>query len=146
MNLKNQRRLAADLMDVGVRRVLIPEDSLEQVAEALTREDVRILIHKGVIRKRPEKSPSRARAREKDAQKKKGRHQGDGGRKGRQTARQPRKARWISKIRAIRDEIQKLKDEGKITESTYRKIYLQAKGNLFHSRRHLREQIEKTKT
>jgi large subunit ribosomal protein L19e len=146
MNLKNQRRIAADIMGVGVRRVLIPEDSAGEVAEALTREDVRILIHNGVIKKRPEKSPSRGRARERETQEKKGRHRGYGRRKGRKTARGPRKEAWITKIRAIRDEIQKLRKEGKITESNYRKIYLQAKGNLFHSRRHLREHIERSKT
>ena len=82
MNLRNQRRLAADIMGVGVGRVLIPEDSSEQVSEALTREDVRILIHKGAIGKKPVKSPSKARARARASQKRKGRHKGQGKRKG----------------------------------------------------------------
>lgn len=143
MNLKNQRRLAAEIMEVGVGRVQMPEESAEQVAEALTREDVRILIHKGAIKKRALKNPSKSRARAYTSQKKKGRHKGTGKRKGRKTARLPRKKVWIKKIRAIRDEIRKLKKEGKI--ENYRRIYRQAKGNLFHSRRHLREHIERTK-
>lgn len=145
MNLRNQRRLAADIMGVGVGRVLIPEDSSEQVSEALTREDVRILIHKGAIGKKPVKSPSKARARARASQKRKGRHKGQGKRKGTSTAREPRKRVWIKKIRAIRDEIRKLQSSGEITDSMYRKIYRQAKGNLFHSRRHLRESIERIK-
>jgi len=146
MNLKTQRRLAAEIMGVGVGKVLIPEESAEQVSEALTREDVRILIHKGFIKKKKEKAPSKARGREKALEKKKGRHRGYGKREARHSARLPRKESWITKIRAIRDEIRKLKKEGKITDKVYSKIYLQAKGNLFHSRRHLREQIERMKT
>ncbi|MFH1788302.1 MAG: 50S ribosomal protein L19e [Candidatus Altiarchaeota archaeon] len=144
MNLKNQKRLASEIMGVGVYRVLIPAESAEQVSEALTREDVRILIHKGAIKKKPLKNSSKSRVRARSMQKKKGRQKGYGKRKGKHTARLPRKKVWIKKIRAIRDEIRKLMGEGKI--ENYRKIYRQAKGNLFHSRRHLREHIERSKT
>ncbi|MFH1836144.1 MAG: 50S ribosomal protein L19e [Methanobacteriota archaeon] len=146
MNLKNQRRLAADILGVGVSKVQIPQENSDLVSEALTREDVRILIHKGLIKKKIENAPSKSRIRVRLLQKRKGRHKGYGKRKGTHKAREPKKRLWISKIRAIRDEIRKLKSEGKILASGYRKIYRQAKGNLFHSRRHLREQIERMKT
>lgn len=145
MNLRTQKRIAAEVMGVGVNKVNILPEHSEEVSEALTREDIRILIHKGFISKKKEASPSKSRIRLKKQQKSKGRLRGHGRRSGKSTAREPKKEAWMKKIRAIRDEIRKLKEAGEIGEGEYRKIYRQAKGNLFHSRRHLREQVVKTK-
>jgi ribosomal protein L19E len=41
----------------------------------------------------------------------------------------------------LRDELKTLRTAKKIDDSTYRKFYRQIKGNLFHSRRHLREHL-----
>lgn len=132
-------------MSVGVNKVnMLPEHS-EEISEALTREDIRILIHKGFISKKKEEDASRGRIRLKKEQKSKGRLKGHGKRSGKRTAREPKKKTWMKKIRAIRDEIRKLKESGEIVDGEYRKIYRQAKGNMFHSRRHLREQLGKAK-
>lgn len=145
MNLSNQRRIAAELLKVGLNRVQFNRDRLSDAAEALTREDIRSLIRNGVIAIRPERATSRHRARMRLGQKKKGRHKGPGGRKGRKTARQHGKEAWIKKVRALRQELRKLRKEKKIDEEQYRRLYLQIKGNLYHSRRHLRESIERAR-
>jgi large subunit ribosomal protein L19e len=145
MNLKNQRRIAARLLKVGLNRVQFNKDRLSDASEALTRGDVRSLIRNGVITLLPEKSTSRYRARLRLAQKRKGRKKGQGGRKGKKNARQHGKERWIKKVRALREELSKLKEEKKIGKDQYRKLYLQIKGNLYHSRRHLRESIERAR-
>jgi len=143
MNLKNQRMIAAKLLKVGVNRVMFNQARLTDAAEALTREDVRSLIKNGVITARPEKATSRSRAKKLAAQKRKGRRKGYGKRSGKKKTRQHGKESWIKKVRALRDELRKLKKERKVDKTQYRKIYRQIKGNLYHSRRHLLESLER---
>lgn len=143
MNLRTQKRIASKVLKVGVTRVIINSGFEEEVSEAITREDIRILVSKGAISARPKKGVSKGRARAKNKQKRKGRRKGQGSRGGTKKARTPKKRSWINKIRALRDELQKLKSGGLVNESNYRKLYRQAKGNLFHSRRHLREYVER---
>ncbi|UCF59603.1 MAG: 50S ribosomal protein L19e, partial [Candidatus Bathyarchaeota archaeon] len=45
MSLKSQRRLAAELLNVGEGRVWIDPDRIEDVEAAITREEIRRLIH-----------------------------------------------------------------------------------------------------
>ncbi|MGC8584815.1 MAG: 50S ribosomal protein L19e [Thermoplasmata archaeon] len=137
MDVSFQKRMAADILKCGISRVYIDPKGLEEVSDAITREDVRMLIKKGLIKKLPVKGNSRARWRKKRIQKMKGRSKGPGTRKGTKHARLSRKDRWISTIRAIRNELRKLKKEGKIDKRTYRKYYRLAKGGMFRSRAHL---------
>ena len=145
MNLKNQRQIAAKLLKVGVNRIQFNEERVSDAAEAITREDIRSLIKNGVITAKPVKAISRYRAKKRAEQKKKGRQKGQGKRRGRKKTRQDDKESWIKKVRALRDELLKLKKEEKITQTQYRKLYRQVKGNLYHSRRHLREAIERAR-
>jgi large subunit ribosomal protein L19e len=144
MNLRSQRKLASKILDVGIDRVWIDPDRVEDVSKAITREDIKALVKEGAISAQVKKGVSRGRIRKKHSQKKKGQRKGQGSRKGKKTARSPKKKNWIRKIRAIRDELKKLKAEGKIEEKEYRRLYRQVKGNVFQSRRHLREHIVKT--
>jgi large subunit ribosomal protein L19e len=146
MNLSGQRRLAAAVMKVGQTRVKFNTEKLEDVSEALTKDDIRGLVKAGAIEKRPVTGISRGRARARKLQKLKGRHKGAGVRKGRAKARTPKKLKWMGKIRAIRDELKKMREGKEITPTEYRVLYVQAKGNLFQSRRHLREQIERMRS
>ena len=143
MNLGSQKRLAAEVMGVGIYRINIDPEKIADVSEALTRDDIRDLIRTGVITISQKKGISRGRHRKKVEQKRKGRHKGYARRSGTKNARNPKKRVWIRKIRSLRDELRKMKDEKKIDTPTYRKLYRRAKGNLFHSRRHLREYTEK---
>ncbi|MGC9138326.1 MAG: 50S ribosomal protein L19e [Thermoplasmata archaeon] len=137
MDLTFQKELASKILKCGKSRVYIDPKALDDVSEAITREDIRMLIKKGVIRKLPKKGNSRSRIRKKQEQKKKGLRTGPGSRKGTKYARLGRKERWIKTIRAVRDELRKLKNEGKIDRKTYRRYYLYAKGGMFRSRAHL---------
>ncbi|MBD6955464.1 MAG: 50S ribosomal protein L19e [Thermoplasmata archaeon] len=137
MDLTFQKELASRILKCGKSRVYIDPKALDDVSEAITREDIRMLIKKGVIRKLPKKGNSRSRIRKKQEQKKKGLRTGPGSRKGTKYARLGRKERWIKTIRAVRDELRKLKNEGKIDRKTYRRYYLYAKGGMFRSRAHL---------
>ena len=142
MNLTSQKRLAAEVLGVGVNRVWIDPERLEDVSKAITRDDIKHYIANGAIAAQEKKGISRGRFKERLIQKKKGRGKGHGRRSGTKGARTPKKEVWMKKVRALRDELKKMKKERKIDESSYRKFYRQIKGNLFHSRRHLREHIE----
>lgn len=141
MNLRNQRRMAADILKCGENRVWMDPNRMEDVADAITREDVRSAINSGIIRKLPEKGHSRGRTRYRAAQKRKGRRRGPGSRKGAGGARAPRKRRWIRTIRPLRETLRQLRDEGKLDPVTYRKLYLRAKGGMYRSRSHLLQHL-----
>lgn len=136
-DLANQRRLAAELMKVGRGRVWMDPTSQEDLADAVTRQDVRGAIKAGVIRARRDPGVSRGRARRVAEERARGRHQGPGSRKGTPQARLPRKDRWMRRIRAQRDLLATLRADRKIPPAVYREFYRKAKGGMFRSRAHL---------
>lgn len=136
-DLRNQRRMAAEIGKCGRDRVWIDPDRISDVASAVTRADVRRLITGGAIVIQPARGVSRGRARAVAEQRKQGRRRGPGSRKGAQYARLPRKDRWMRLIRALRDELRTLKTEKKIDAHHYREYYRRAKGGQFRSRNHL---------
>ena len=72
MSLSSQRRLAAEILKVGEGRVWIDSNRIEEVEIAITREEIRKLIHEGAIRSLPKKGVSRTRARVIHEKRKKG--------------------------------------------------------------------------
>ena len=143
MRFDYQRRLAASLLGIGLNRVYITPDPKEQenILDAITRDQVRALIRRNVIQKRPVRGVSRGRARHRAAQRAKGRRRGHGTRKGALNARTPQKQRWIGVIRGMRRYLRDLKTHGRIDVPTYRRFYRQAKGGMFKSRSHLEQQL-----
>ena len=130
MDLSTKRRMAASIMKVGRGRVWFDPDELEDIEEAVTRDDIRSLIHDRVIQPKPVIGTSRGRANFRQAQKAKGRRSGHGKRKGAMGARLPKKRRWISTIRPIRKMLAELRDSKKIDSATHRKLYGMAKGGM----------------
>ncbi len=141
-DLKSQRRMAAEVMDIGENRVWIDPEQTERVEEAITRQDIRNLIEGGAIQKKKVKGTSRGRTRENRKQKTKGRRKGHGSRKGKKTARKENKKRWMEKIRAIRSRLKEMRDEGEISQEQYRTLYDKSKGGFFRDIKHLENHIE----
>ena len=142
MDLKLQRRLAAEVLKCGVHRIWLDPDNLEEIKKATTRSDIRNLIKHGLIKARKIKGNSRGRIRKKLLQKKKGRRRGHGSRKGKKTARMPKKRAWIIRIRAIRKYLRELRDKGLIDRKTYRQYYRRAKGGQFKDKAHVKLHLE----
>ena len=138
MNLRNQRRLAVGILKVGGNRIWIDPDEAEKVSSAITRDDVRRLIHEGIIRAKPELGTSQGRKRASHHKRILGRKRGPGIRKGIQRSGE----NWISRIRSIRRRLRQLRDTRMIEQSSYRRLNLMAKGGAFRSARHLDEYIE----
>ncbi len=132
-DLKTQRRLAAQILKAGQNRVWIDPERTDDAEAAITREEVRKLIHEGVIKSKPEKGVSRARARVLHEKKKKGRRSGMGSKTGSPHARISKKEAWMSKIRALRKRLRKLKDRKTVTETVYRELYTMASSGRFSS-------------
>lgn len=137
MDMRYQRRLAAELLKCGENRVWIDPERREDVGKSATRSVIRTMINAGAIRVRPERGTSRSRINYRMQQKKSGRRRGHGSHRGAQHARTPKKRRWIQRIRPIRAMLKELRDAGKISASVYRQFYLQAKGGVFKSKAHL---------
>jgi len=133
VTIRSQKRLAASILNIGVNRVRIDPEMVEEVEMAITREEIRRLIHEGAIRAAPEKGQSRGRARVLAAKKRAGRRRGPGSRKGGKHSVVSRKSRWISRIRALRRRLRAHRERRVITVSTYRSLYRKAKGGEFRS-------------
>jgi large subunit ribosomal protein L19e len=123
---------------VGVHRVWVNPDYLEEVSSAVQKADIRQLIEDGLIKARPIKGISRGRARKAAEQKAKGRRKGPGSRKGSRNSRDPKKNRWMRLIRAQRRVLKDLRGDETLTPSEYRYYYRKAKGGSYRSIAHMR--------
>ncbi len=145
MYLKMQRKMAAEIFKAGYHRVWFDEGDLEEIAGAVTREDIKRLINRGSIQLRQAKGISRARANKLMRQKEKGRRRGHGSRKGSQNSKVSSKRKWINTIRPIRKKLKELRSSGTIEPRVYRKTYLMAKGGMFRSRAYLESYLKEHK-
>jgi large subunit ribosomal protein L19e len=132
------KRLAADILGVGVSRVKISPEAVGRLEEVVTRDDVRALIEEGLIWAEPEKGVSRGRWRVKHLKKKLGRRRGPGSRKGK---RVDEEEVWKNKVRAMRRFLNTLKRQGKLEPAVWRRLYRMVKGNYFRDLNHLKTYI-----
>ena len=140
LKLTFQKRLAADLLKCGIHRVKLDPEKLEEISEAITREEIRQLIKDGAIEKKQKKGVSRARVR---ARKRKKR--GVGSRKGGKYSRLSRKEQWMRRVRAQRKRLRELRDRGLVTKTVYRRIYRMVKAGAFKSVAAMMEYLEQNK-
>ena len=140
-DLRNQRRMAASILKCGINRVWMDQDRIDEIAKAVTKEDIRILINGKAITVRQIKGISNGRKKYNEKQKQKGRRRGHGSRKGAKYARLPKKERWMRTIRPLRQYLKTLRDEKQIDKTTYRKYYMKAKGGEFRSKHHLQTHL-----
>ena len=145
MNLRNKRRMASEVLGVGIGRVKIDPMKGADVAAAITKNDIRKMISEGTIVALPARGISTSRAKVKLAQKKKGRSKGHGRRKGTKNTREPKKEAWMKTIRAVRAFLRRYKENKKITVAEYRKLYRTADGGSFKSIAYLKQYIGKMK-
>lgn len=137
MNLRTKKRIAKSLYDVGNKRIWIDPTKANEVKEAITKNDIKGLVKKGIIIVRQTRGQSRSRIRLSNIQKSKGRGKGIGSRKGAANARLSRKLQWMIKIRNQKELLRILRDKSTISRKTYRMLYRMAKGGFFRNRRHI---------
>lgn len=129
-----QKRLAAEVLKVGVSKVWLDPTKKKEIEDAITKADIRKLIKKGYIKVLKERV-------EKPKEKRK-RRRGPGSRKGAKHSILPKKRKWISTVRPLRRMLKELRKKGEIDKQTYRKLYLLVKGGMFRSRAHLKIYLE----
>ncbi len=145
MNLEMQKRLSSKVAKVGLARVKINPENVDQVKEAITKADIRDLIDNKVIEILPLVRNSKARARLRAKAKKKGRQSGPGSKVGTKNARTPTKRVWINRIRLQRKIIKSFKDSGRLSTGDWKILYYRAKGGFFRNKRHLLQTLEQGK-
>jgi large subunit ribosomal protein L19e len=132
-DLSSQRRLASQILKIGQNRVWIDPERMDDVEGAITREEIRKLIHEKVIVTLPEKGVSRSRAKIIREKKRKGRRSGPGSITGAGYAKVTQKEAWMIKIRSLRRKLRELKASRIITEATYSQYYRMAGSGRFES-------------
>jgi large subunit ribosomal protein L19e len=132
-DLSGQRRLAAQILKIGQNRVWINPERMDDVEGAITREEIRKLIHERTIVSLPEKGVSRSRAKVIRAKKLKGRRSGPGSLKGADHSKVTKKEIWMIRIRSLRRKLRELKARKVIAETTYTQYYRMAGSGRFES-------------
>jgi len=140
--MKTQKKIAAKILKCSPKRVKLDPARREEIKEAITKHDVKLLIGKKAIKGKQKKGVSRVRANKILKQKRKGQKKGHGSRKGTINARAKTKRTWINKIRKQRTLLKSLYDNKKIDAKMYRELYRKSKGNFFRSARHIKVYLE----
>ncbi|MAE42842.1 50S ribosomal protein L19e [Candidatus Woesearchaeota archaeon] len=138
MQLKIQKRLAAQILKSSESNIWLDSNRLDEIKEAITKADVKSLIKDKAIKAKKIRNTSKYRIRKNQIQKNKGRRRGPGSRKGSLNSRISKKRRWINHIRVQREFLQNLRDKEVIERSAYRSLYMKSKGGFFRSKRHLK--------
>ena len=138
MRLDTQKRIAAQILKCSPKRIWLDPDSLSDIKEAITKIDIKSMIKKGLVKKKPVKSISKFRGRKIKRQKRKGKQSGPGSKKGKKTARLTKKRAWIGKVRIQRGFLKDLKNKNLISTNQYRELYSKSKGGFFRSKRHIK--------
>ena len=141
VNLKAKKQLVARMYKVGVNRVLFDSDHLDDIADAITRENIRSLFTANTIKIKPIVGTSRGRAKVKKIQKKK-RGVKQGSKKGRKGARVGKKEVYVIKVRSLRYRLKIAKDRKEITNKEFWELYKKIGGNTVRNIAHLRTLIE----
>lgn len=145
VNLKTKRQLVARIIGVGIDRVKFDPEHLDDVADAITRDNIRSLITANVIEIRPIKGTSKGRSYFKKLQRKK-RGTKQGSKKGRKGARAGKKEIYVRRIKAMRHQLKVSKVRKELSNEDYWNLYKQVSGNQVRNLAHLRSLIEVRRT
>jgi large subunit ribosomal protein L19e len=137
VNLKAKKRLAARVTGVGVHRIRFDTDHLDDIADAITRENIRSLITANTIKIKSFTGTSKGRAHDKKAQRNK-RGTTQGSKQGRKGARVGKKEVYVAKVRALRRLLKIAKDRKDLTNPEFWALYKKVGGNTVRNKAHLR--------
>jgi large subunit ribosomal protein L19e len=131
MNLKNNRELAARTLGVGKKRIIFNSNSLAEIKEAITKQDILTLVEEGIISLKP------VSGRRKLEKRKTKRGLGKIKKKIKR-----RKQNYVKITRKLRRYLKDLKNAGKIEDESYRDVRKKIKMSMFRSKAHLKEYLE----
>ncbi|MCH7877444.1 MAG: 50S ribosomal protein L19e [Thaumarchaeota archaeon] len=144
VNLKAKKRLASRVTGVGIHRIKFDTDHLDDIADAITRANIRSLITANTIRIKSFTGTSRGRAqRKKDQKNKRGTTQGS--KHGKKGARVGKKEVYVAKVRSLRRLLKIAKDRKDLTNPEFWALYKKVGGNTVRNKAHLRTLMEEIK-
>lgn len=144
VNLKAKKRLVSRITGVGVHRVWFDAEHIDDIADAITRDNIRSLITANTIKIKPFKGTSRGRAKLKKIQKNK-RGRKAGSKKGTKGSRVGKKQVYVTKVRSLRHILKVAKDRKEITNKQFWSLYKMVGGNTIRNKAHLRMLIDEMK-
>ena len=145
VNLRAKKRLVSRVVGVGVHRIWFDAEHVDDITDAITRENIRSLITANTIKIKPFTGTSRGRAKTKKIQKSK-RGTTAGSKKGSKGARIGKKQVYVKKVRALRYLLKVAKDRKEITNPQFWSLYKKVGGNTVRNKAHLRQLIDEVKT
>jgi len=145
VNLKAKKRLASRVTGVGVHRIRFDADHLDDVADAITRENIRSLITANTIKIKPFTGTSKGRAQQKKSQKNK-RGTTQGSKQGSKGARVGKKKVYVAKVRSLRNLLKIAKDRKDLTNTEFWALYKKVGGNTVRNKAHLRLLMDEIKS
>ncbi|OIO41781.1 hypothetical protein COX97_00985 [Candidatus Pacearchaeota archaeon CG_4_10_14_0_2_um_filter_05_32_18] len=131
MNLSNKKILAAKTLGVGTGRIELNINRLDEIKEAITRQDIKDLVKSGAIKIKETKG------RRKNVKRKQRRRIGKI-----KLKVKARKRSYIIITRKLRTYIKGLKTQEKITNEKYAELRKQIRNRSFKSKRHLKENLQ----
>ena len=137
VNLKAKKRLVARVTGVGIHRIRFDTDHLKDIADAITRENIRSLITANTITIKSFTGTSKGRAQTKKAQRNK-RGTTQGSKQGTKGARVGKKTVYVAKVRALRRLLKIAKDRKDLTNPEFWTLYKKVGGNTVRNKAHLR--------
>ena len=129
--MNKKKNLAAKVLKVGKGRIIFDINRLDEIKEAITKQDIRDLHSQGAIKIREIKG------RRKIKKRKTKRREG----KIKKTVNK-RKQEHVKITRKLRKYVKELNRDGKIGKEEYKDLRKKIKAKTFRSKTHLKENIE----
>ncbi len=145
VNLKSKKRLVSRITGVGIKRIHFDSEHLDDITDAITRDDIRSLMTANTIKIKSLKGASRGRAKIKKIQKSK-RGTKQGSKKGTKGARVGKKEVYVKKVRSLRHILKVAKDRKDITNKEFWSLYKKVGGNTVRNKAHLLTMIKEIQT
>ena len=130
MQLNKKKELAARALSLGKERIIFNKERLEEIKEAITKQDMRDLLKNGAISTLPIKGkltkPKRKTRRREGSIKKKVNH---------------RKRDYIIITRKLRGFISELRKKEIIAQPEYKKLRNEIRAKNFRSKSHMKDRV-----
>lgn len=131
MKLGQKKSLAARTLKIGKERIIFLQSRLEEIKEAITKQDIKDLVKEGAI------LIKEISGKRKSEKKKKTRGTGKIRKKV-----NVRKRTYVIMTRKLRRYVAEMKKQGKLTKEEATEIRKKIRNRQFKSKAHLKEQIE----
>jgi len=130
MNLKNKKSLASRVLTLGRKRIVFLPSRIDEIKEAITKQDIRDLKEEGAI------VVKEIKGRKKVKRKKKVRGVGKVKKKVNK-----RKQEYVKMTRKLRKHVAEMKKQGKLSSEEIKEIRNKIINRIFRSKAHLKDYI-----